>query len=148
MKHRATTPQAAAFARLKRSIAKDRGLPIDSPLVQRLALLQAQHNRLAAKIVAGHAVPTSELLAIEEAMSAVSPADNRLTVSVEVCERMVGICPACKAEVPSGLVADAPIHVNAPSSVRPAPAVAPVAAAVQAPPANVLAFAPALAKLT
>jgi hypothetical protein len=96
MSSKQRTPAAAAFDTLRKAIAKERGLKLRDPVVQRLALLTAQHNRLAARIISGSAVATSELLAVEQAMKdAEPPLQHRLEIQFVT---PIALCPKCHYE--------------------------------------------------
>jgi hypothetical protein len=117
---------AETFNKLRRSIARERGLKINDPIVQRLALLQTRHDRLATRIISGSgaAVATSELLAIEAAMNAV-PIGFKHQLKIHFVTGQEVACSRCGKLIETGHVEDAtgrPASADAPPAAVATPA--------------------------
>jgi hypothetical protein len=93
-----TDTPGAALAHAREQAAKELGLPVDSGLVQRFAVLSVAHEAVQALVASGHINDTSisNLLKLDEALAALRAAAPPKPVNVSI--RFVGepeTCPQC-----------------------------------------------------
>jgi hypothetical protein len=89
---------AKGFVALKDRLAEATGLPVDNIRLTYLTTLTLRLEQLSARVIAGEAVPISELVSLRDAIVELTPAEPT-TVTVKFCETITGVCPSCGGRV-------------------------------------------------
>jgi hypothetical protein len=87
--------QALRFKRLCREAGKELNTKPTAETAIQLATYRLQRSALQAKLIAGRAVDTGQLLQIDAAIKGIQPAAGPLKLEIELVGPSVTMCPKC-----------------------------------------------------